>query len=116
MEAGVFEARVFVVNADRQARGRDMDPRVTLTQVGAMTLGGVGARSFVFNKLDSRLTFTIGRGDRQVSITLEPDDTYTVRTTMQANDKEVFWHSDVYFDDLPETVWQAHLDREGDST
>lgn len=106
------EIRILVVNADREARGRDMDPRVTFDQIGPMMLGAVGARQFVFDRWASRLIFTITRGHRQVAITLEADDTYTVKTNMKKSGREVFRQENVYCDELAEAVWQAHIEKE----
>ena len=46
------------------------------------------------------LTFKIGRGDRKVTITLEANDTYTVKTVLIRNWHMVYHQSDVYCDQL----------------
>ena len=87
-----------------------MDPQTTLAQIGRMTLGGVGARRF--SKTDDSLSFTISRGHRKVTITLEADDTYTVRTHMIRSGKLVFQSEGIYCDQLADAVWSAHIERD----
>lgn len=85
-----------------------MDPQVTIQQIGRMTLGAVGARQFQHS--GDSLSFKISRGHRMVNITLEPDDTYYVRTYMIRSGRVVFQQRSVYCDQLSEAVWDAHLE------
>ena len=86
-----------------------MDPQTTIAQIGRMTLGGVGARAF--SKTDDSLTFTISRGHRRVTVTLDADDTYHVQTRMIRSGKVVFDATGIYCDQLAEAVWSAHIER-----
>lgn len=86
-----------------------MDPKVALAQIGHMTLGAVGARRL--KMVGEALTFTISRGHRYVRIDLDPDDTYTVRTLMVRSGHTVFEREGVYCDQLPQAVWDAHIER-----
>lgn len=88
-----------------------MDPSTTIDQIGRMTLGGIGARQFV--RSDDSLTFTISRGHRRVTVTLDPDDTYSVRTHMIRSGKLVYQAEGVYCDQLADAVWTAHIERRG---
>ena len=90
-----------------------MDARETLRQIGPMTLGAVGARTFrQSTNADGTgyVEFTISRGHRKVRITLNASDTYDVRTIMVRSGKTVFETADVYCDQLAEAVWDAHLE------
>lgn len=86
-----------------------MDARTTIQQIGRVTLGSVGARRF---KQDGdSLIFTISRGHRYVRITLDPSDTYSVRTYMVRSGRLAFEQTDVYCDQLAQVIWDAHLER-----
>jgi hypothetical protein len=56
-----------------------MDARVTMQQIGTGNLMACGARDFSFD--GSKLMFRVGSGRTlaKVIVTLEPDDTYSVR-------------------------------------
>lgn len=86
-----------------------MDAKETLKQIGAITLGAVGARKI--RMMGDTLVFAISRGHRYVSIDLEPSDTYHVRTIMVRSGKTVFEQTGVYCDQLAQAVWDAHLER-----
>lgn len=59
-----------------------MDPQTLMTQIGPLNLAAVGARTFVHDAKAKSLMFEVGakRGQlRKVIVTLENDDTYSVR-------------------------------------
>ena len=84
-----------------------MGHQTTLDQIGKVTLGSVGARNYI--STPDSLRFTVGRGDRVVTVTLDPDDTYSVRTALRRTGRVIFEASGVYCDLLAEQVYQAHL-------
>ena len=59
---------------------RPADARVTLAQIGRMTLARVGAREYLRDDRDGILTFRVGMGPtlRKVIVRLAADDTYRV--------------------------------------
>ena len=89
-------------------RGRPVNPQTTIDQIGKVTLMSVGARNFI--SAPDSLRFTVGRGDRIVTVTLDPDDTYSVRTQLKRTGRVIFEVSGIYCDQLAEQVYQAHLE------
>ena len=85
-----------------------MDPQTTIDQIGRLNLDYVGARNFV--STPDSLRFTVGRGDRVVTVTLDPDDTYSVVTQLKRTGRTIYDVSGVYCDQLSEQVYQAHLE------
>lgn len=89
--------------------GRALDLDQLTAQVGRMTFGAVGARSFI--RLDeSTLQFTISRGHRATFIRLEGNNTYTVQTAMRRTGRVVFERSNVYCDQIASAIWDAHIE------
>lgn len=86
-----------------------MDAQTTIAQIGRVTLGSVGARAFV--RSEDSLAFTISRGHRRVTVTLDPNDTYHVQTRMIRSGKVTYDALGVYCDQLAEAVWQAHIEQ-----
>jgi hypothetical protein len=87
-----------------------MDHEETLRQIGGRMLGSVGARGFITAD-ESTLVFVISRGHRRVRVFLNGSDLYDVTTVMIRSGRVVLERTDVFCDDLAETVWQAHLER-----
>jgi hypothetical protein len=59
---------------------READHRVTVRQIGRMTLMRMGARDFVHDDRNGELWFRVGAGNphRKVSVVLRADDTYAI--------------------------------------
>jgi hypothetical protein len=97
---------------------REIDPQVTVRQVGANILaisGGRWLRTLVQGEHYVDVLLPVGQGYR-VRISLRADDTYTVTREMKRGDK-VFVkgvQTDVYCDELGEVAYYASCYRNVD--
>lgn len=97
---------------------RQADSRVTLDQIGTMTLLSCGARDFVGDDKNGTVWFRVGSGPStrgkvcKVTVTLMADDTYTVKYGYMVNRRGPRWGewvevdtvTGVYADQLAATV------------